>query len=76
MGRGRQTDVEPRTTNNIEGWHSKLKKMTQHSHPNLFTAIQMFNDIQNANDIEIIQRAICGTTRSRAKRYHTIYQLI
>ena len=58
----------PRTTNNIEGWHSKLKKMTQHSHPNLFTAIQMFKDIQNANDIGLIQRAVGGTTRPIDRR--------
>jgi hypothetical protein len=25
----------PRTTNSIEGWHRKLKKMTQHAHPNI-----------------------------------------
>ena len=62
----------PRTTNNIEGCHSKLKKMTQHSYPDLFTAIQMFKDIQNANDIALIQRAVGGKTRPRAKRYQTI----
>lgn len=62
----------PRTTNNIEGWHNKLKKMTQHSHPNIFTAIQMFKDVQNANDIARIQIAAGGTTRPRAKRYINI----
>lgn len=62
----------PRTTNNIEGWHSKLKKMTQHAHPNIFTAIQMFKDIENANAINRIQRAAGGTTRPRAKKYLNI----
>ena len=32
----------------------------------------MFKDIQNANDINIIQRAVSGTTCSRSKRYQTI----
>ena len=32
----------------------------------------MFKDIQNANDIGLIQRAVDGTTRPRAKRYQTI----
>ena len=40
-----------RTTNSIEGWHSKLKKMTQHAHPNIYTVIQLFKD--NQNNIEI-----------------------
>jgi hypothetical protein len=40
-----------RTTKSIEGWHSKLKKMTQHAHPNIYTAIQLFKDIQNSIEI-------------------------
>ena len=75
MGRVRQTDVEPLwhtdTTNNIEGWQSNLKQMTEHFHPNVFTAIQMFKLRTGANDIEIIQRAVDRITRSRAKRYET-----
>lgn len=62
----------PRTNNNIEGWHSKIKKMTQQAHPNIFTAIKMFKDVQNANDINRIQRAAGGTTRPRAKKYMNI----
>jgi hypothetical protein len=42
-----------RTTNNIEGWHSKLKKMTQHAHRNIYTLIQPFKDIQNGIEIAI-----------------------
>ena len=41
----------PHTTNSIEGWHSKLKKMTQHAHPNIYTAIQLSKDIQNSIEI-------------------------
>jgi hypothetical protein len=34
MGRRRQIFMES-LWNSIEGWHSKLKKMTQHAHPNI-----------------------------------------
>jgi hypothetical protein len=61
----------PRTTNSIEGWHSKHKKMTQHAHPNTYTAIQLFKDIQNSIEIAKIQRAV-GTIRPWAKKYLSI----
>jgi hypothetical protein len=62
----------PRTTNSIEGWHSKLKKMTQHAHPNIYTAIQLFKDIQNSIEIATIQRALGGTIRPRTRKYLNI----
>jgi hypothetical protein len=48
----------PHITNSIEGWHSKLKKMTQHAHPNIYIAIQLFKDIQNSIEIAKIQRVV------------------
>ena len=62
----------PHTTNNIEAWHGKLKKKVQHSHPNIFTIIQTFKEIQNSNDINRIQREAGGTVRPHAKKYHNI----
>ncbi|KAK3107276.1 hypothetical protein FSP39_010924 [Pinctada imbricata] len=62
----------PRTTNNLEGWHSKLKKMAQHSHPNIFNSIQMIKDVQNAIEINAMQRDAGGTTRPKSKKYVTI----
>jgi len=44
----------PRTTNNIEAMHGKLKRNVQHTHPNIFTTIQTFKEIQNSNDIKRI----------------------
>jgi hypothetical protein len=32
---------------------NKLKKMTQHAHPNIYTVIQLFKDIQNSIEIAI-----------------------
>ena len=49
------TDV-PRTINHIEGWHNKLKLKVSHAHPNFYTLISTFKDIQAANEVTIIQR--------------------
>jgi hypothetical protein len=46
--------------------------MTQHAHPNTYTAIQLFKDIQNSIEIAKIQRAVGGTIRPRAKKYLNI----
>ncbi len=62
----------PRTTNHLEAWHGKLKKKVQHSHPNIFTIIQIFKDIQAANEINQIQLQAGGTQRPRPKKYRTI----
>ncbi|XP_062591960.1 uncharacterized protein LOC134253450 [Saccostrea cucullata] len=60
----------PRTNNSLEGWHSKIKRMVQHDHPNILTVIKLFKYIQNAN--EILQRQVGGTIRPSAKKYATI----
>jgi hypothetical protein len=62
----------PRITNSIEGWHNKHKKMTQHAHPNIYTAIQLRKDIQNSIEIAKIHRAVGGTFRPRDKKYLNI----
>lgn len=62
----------PRTTNNIEAWHGKLKKKVKHAHPNIFTIIQTFKDIDNADAINRIQIEAGGTVRPRAKKYCNI----
>ncbi|XP_060081931.1 uncharacterized protein LOC132561218 [Ylistrum balloti] len=55
-----QTDG-PRTTNNLEAWHWKLKKKVKHAHPNIFAIIQTFKEIDNADVINRMQRGIsCG----------------
>ena len=46
--------------------------MTQQAHPNIYTAIQLFKDIQNSIEIAKIQRAVGGTIRPWAKKYLNI----
>ncbi|XP_069142033.1 uncharacterized protein [Argopecten irradians] len=62
----------PRTTNHVEGWHNKLKKKVEHSHPNIYSIIRVFQEIQANNEITRIQHAAGGQTRPRAKRYRNI----
>ncbi|XP_060065086.1 uncharacterized protein LOC132545413 [Ylistrum balloti] len=59
----------PRTTNNLEGWHSKLKKRIPHEHPNIYLFIRVLKDIQAANDINRIQRAAGGLPVPKRQRY-------
>ncbi|XP_060065583.1 uncharacterized protein LOC132545918 [Ylistrum balloti] len=66
-----QTDG-PRTTNNLEALHGKLKKKVKHAHPNIFAIIQTFKEIDNADVINRMQREAGGTTRPRAKKYCNI----
>jgi hypothetical protein len=59
----------PITLNDVT---SKLKNMTQHAHPNFYTAIQLFKDIQNSIEIAKIQRAVVSTIGPWAKNYLNI----
>ncbi|XP_060082120.1 uncharacterized protein LOC132561410 [Ylistrum balloti] len=62
----------PRTTNNLEGWHSKLKKRIPHAHPNIYLFIRVLKDIQAANDINRIQRAAGGLPVPKRRRYRNL----
>lgn len=62
----------PRTTNHLEAWHGKLKRRVMHAHPNIYTIIQMFKDMQNMNDIGRIQRDAGAPTQPRKKKYVNI----
>ena len=62
----------PRTTNHIKGWHNKLKKKVSHAHPNIYTLICIFKDIQAANEVTRIQRKAGGTIRPKPKDTETL----
>ena len=62
----------PRTTNNLEGWHSKLKKYLQHPHPNIYKLIEMLKREQAANEIKQIQYAAGGKRVPRKRKYREI----
>ncbi|XP_060085237.1 uncharacterized protein LOC132564607 [Ylistrum balloti] len=58
----------PRTTNHLKAWHGKLKIKVLHAHPNIYTFIQTFKDMQNMNAISRIQRDAGGTIQPRKKK--------
>ena len=62
----------PRTTNHIEAWHGKVKKKVQHCHPNIYTIIQAFKDIQASNEIHRLQLQAEGIQRPRPRKYRNI----
>ena len=45
----------PRTTNNVEGWHSKINKTCKTAHPNIYTMVKMLQNIQSTNEAKLIQ---------------------
>lgn len=44
-----------RTTNHLEGWHSKLNRIVKKSHPNLFEFILVIQVEQSVNEIKLLQ---------------------
>jgi hypothetical protein len=62
----------PRTTNNVEGWHSKLKKLCQHAHPNVFVMVKLLQGIQATNEAKQIQLSAGGLQRPREVKYRDL----
>ncbi|XP_071132952.1 uncharacterized protein [Mytilus edulis] len=56
----------PRTTNHLEGWHSKLKKHVTHAHPNIFELIKLLKHEEAFNAMTMIQYA--GGKRAAPKK--------
>jgi len=54
----------PVTTNLLGVW--------QHAHPNIYIFIKVIQEIQTANEVNIIQRAAGGLAVPRRKRYRNI----
>ena len=65
-----QTDG-PRTTNHLEGWHSKLKKHLQHPHPSIFNLIKLLKHEEAINDMKMIQYAAGGKRVPKKRNYRS-----
>lgn len=63
---------ESRTTNHLEGWHSKIKKQIQQAHPNIYTFITHLKQIQSANEVNIIQIRAGGLPTRKRRKYRNI----
>lgn len=62
----------PRTTNHAEGWHSKVNKMCQHAHPNIFAAVKLLQSIQATNEAKMLQLSAGGKKRPTKKKYRLL----
>ena len=54
----------PRTNNNLEGWHRKVKKIAGNNHLNTFEIVELFKKEQ----VQIRQLMAGGTRRRQAPR--------
>ena len=52
----------PRTKNNTEGWHSKLKKLAGKAHPNIYEAVHL------SSVSKLQQKAPAGSLPVRGRR--------
>ncbi|KAK3086401.1 hypothetical protein FSP39_017917 [Pinctada imbricata] len=62
----------PRTTNHLEGWHAKIKRQVQHSHPNIYVHITQLKQIQAANEVSILQLSAGGIPRPKRRKYRDL----
>ena len=61
-----------RTTNHIEGWHSKVNKACQRSHPNIFVMVKLLQKEQAVNEAKIIQLQAGDKQCPRRKKYRKL----
>ena len=55
----------PRTNNNLEGWHSRVKTLAGKIHLNIFEIVELFKTEQSNMEASILQLASGGTLRSK-----------
>ena len=59
----------PRTNNNAEGWHSKIRKLAGKAHSNIYEAINLFKAEQAATEVSLMQLSAGGLPIRRRRRY-------
>jgi len=62
----------PRTTNHLEGWHAKIKRQIQQSHPNVFSLIGHLKQVQSVNEVTMIQLAAGGPPPPKRRKYRQL----
>jgi len=62
----------PRTTNNAEGWHSKLNRLCKSAHPNIYSLLRLLQRIQASNEARQIQLRAGGKQRPRDRKYRQL----
>ena len=63
----------PRTTNNVEGWHSNINMICKTAHPNIYTMVKMLQNIQSTNEAKLIQLSAGGKQRTKKRKYRQLH---
>ena len=58
----------PSMNNNLEGWHSKVKKTAGNNHLNIFEIVELFKKEQASTEVEIRQLMGAETSRRNGSR--------
>ncbi|KAJ8310642.1 hypothetical protein KUTeg_012507 [Tegillarca granosa] len=64
--------VGPRTTNNLEGWHSKIKEFVKTPHPNIYRFIELLQRQKALSRCQMLQYAAGGKRVNRKRKYREI----
>ena len=60
----------PRTNNNADGWHSKIRNLAGKAHPNIYKlAVELFKAEQTATEVSLMQLAAGGLPVRRRRKY-------
>ena len=71
----------PHTNNNAEGWHSKIRKLADKAHSNIYkVAVELFKAEQTATEVSLMHLIAGGlpvrrSTERREKRLLTIKEM-
>ena len=60
---------QPRTNNNVEGWHSRIKKIISKPHPNIFAWIEFIQREESVTKAKIHFVKEDVVLKKRRKRY-------
>ena len=63
--------VAHKTTNHVEGWHSKLNGIAT-SHPNIFKFINIIKSEQSYTEVTILQLEAGGCLRPKRRKYRNL----
>ncbi|XP_046569941.1 uncharacterized protein LOC124278264 [Haliotis rubra] len=62
----------PRTNNNLEGWHGRVKKLVWKAHPNVFELIRFLLDEHKTTEVYLVQYMAGQRLPPKKKRYRDL----
>ena len=66
----------PRTTNSVEGWHSKLNKKFNKAHPNVYSLMEILKKEVNEVNIKIMSWAAGHSIKKPALKYRKVNEML